>query len=295
MASRSGPRNPGHSARLNPGSLTAWRLRSRRGRLRSRRRHLGFSRSGWRDWTAGLGRDRFLRNLRHRGRRRRCRRIVGGLGQEALLGGRRPSPSEIGTDDVAGDTFGSYQRPHAAGEQDRRDDRRAAGSAGGATARCGRRHQGDAHEGDRPYVEQPPHSAPGNRLVDEARRRGERDDHQHGDAEALGPGRAAEEKPPQEDDQRADDSAHHRDGQNLEENDRHQPHDDEQHRNGHSRPEAERFARGGRGGLGDGHCGFACSQSARWLALPVTASPVASGAVARTMTREVRLKRRRGA
>ena len=231
------------------------RLGCRRGRFRSRRRHLGFSRSGWRGWTIGPGRNRLLRNLRHRSRRRR-RRIVGGLCQEALLGSRRPSPSEIGTDDVAGDTFGSYERPHAAREQDRRNDRRAAGSAGEATAHCGRSHQGDAHEGDRPYVEQPPHSAPGNRLVDEARRRGERDDHEHGDAQALGPGRAAEEKPPQEDDQRADDSAHHRDGQNLEENDRHQPHDDEQHRNGHARPQAERFARGGLVGLGDGHWVF---------------------------------------
>ena len=86
----------------------------------------------------------------------------------------------------------SVHTPHA--EQDRRNDRRAAGSAGEATAHSGRSHQGDAHEGDRPYVEQPPHSAPGNRLVDEARRRGERDNHEHGDAQALGPGRAAERK-----------------------------------------------------------------------------------------------------
>ena len=55
--------------------------------------------------------------------RRRQRRLVVGLGQEPLLGSRRPPPGEIRS--RAGNALGPHERPNSAREQDGDDHRRA--------------------------------------------------------------------------------------------------------------------------------------------------------------------------
>ena len=133
---------------------------------------------------------------------------------------------------------------HSARQQDRRNHRRAAGSAGEATAR----------RDEKPPGRRPVRGSPRRRathpivppVIDSWTRRevtNERDDHQHGDAQALGPWRAAEKQPPQENQQRGDDraqssrSAWTRGRDREEKPDQHQ-----QHRDDDAGPEPERLS-----------------------------------------------------
>ena len=131
-------------------------------------------------------------------------RLVVGLGQEPFLGSRRPPPVELRTG--AADASRPHERPRSAREQDGRDQRRAPSSVRETTGGHRPGHQREAQDRDRRDVEQHPHPGPGDRLVDDARRREQRDDHQDDGAQALGPGRPAEEHPPHDNRQRAQQS-----------------------------------------------------------------------------------------
>ena len=99
----------------------------------------------------------------------------------------------------AGDATGAEERPHSAREQDRRDHRRAPRSVRRGDGWPPPSDQREAQDRDGADGEQHPHHPARDRLVDDAPGREQRDDHQDDGAQALGPGRPAEEQPPHDD------------------------------------------------------------------------------------------------
>ena len=203
MPSRSGPRKPGQSASVfAPADRRASAARRRLAPLASPESpRRGAGAVGW------LGR-RSMRRAVSRAAvlpepRRERRRLVAGLGQEPFLGSLRPPPVEIRIG-VAGDAAGPHERQHSAREQDGGDHRRAPRSAREATAGHRPGDQGEAQDRDGEDGKHHPHHPVRNGLVNDARCRDQRDDHQDDGAQALGPGRPAEEQPPDDDRQPAD-------------------------------------------------------------------------------------------
>ena len=204
MLSRAGPRKPGHSA-LPECSL-------RRGGCRLSRGCSGrfdFRRDGGRRFGLRRGSVRnSWGNLRRCRRRRDRRGLVGGLGQEPLLGRRRPSPMELRA--AAADTSGPQQRPRHAREHDRGDHGQAPGSIGEMTGGHRPCDQGQAQERDRREVEQHPHPGHRDRLVDHEPCRRQRDDDQDDGPDALEPSCTAEQQPPDHDSESSQGSTHDR-------------------------------------------------------------------------------------
>ena len=136
---------------------------------------------------------------RRRSRRASPGRVRGGGGsQEALLGGRRPAPREL-RHAVAGDPIAADERPHAARQQNGRDHRHAPRSRSKVTARNRPDNEHEAQGRDGVEEELEPQIPHGDRLVKEARRRGQSDHHQPDRTPALGERRPAEERPPDDD------------------------------------------------------------------------------------------------
>ncbi len=110
---------------------------------------------------------------------------------------------------VAGNPTGAQKCEHSARQQDGDDQPRAPRSAGEATGGHCPAHQGEAQKRDGKDVHHHAHPRIRDGLVDERLCREHRDDHQDDGAYAFGPGRSAEEQPPHEDSQPADEPANH--------------------------------------------------------------------------------------
>ena len=176
MPSRSGPRKPGHSTRAE-----SWLAHGEHRRLR-------------RGWLPESSQAPWLQSERLA--RLDCRRwsrpvasesppsVPAAAAADSSLAWARSRCSGVGVHrqselrpgDVASHAFCAHERPHAAREQDDRHQRRASSSAGEATAgpRPRRRGRGSGRGPPRRRAASP--SAPGNRLVDDARRREQPDD-----------------------------------------------------------------------------------------------------------------------
>ena len=139
-----------------------------------------------------------LRLQDRRGRRER-RRLALRARQEGLLRSRRPAPRELGPGAV--DPLGAHEGPDATGDEDRPDQGQPA-RPGGESPR-GRRpgHQGEAEDRNHVHVEDEPHAAGGDGLVEQRPGGDHARDHEEEGAPALDPGSPAEERPPYDDDQ----------------------------------------------------------------------------------------------
>ncbi len=140
-------------------------------------------------------------------RRARLFALDGGLGQEPVLGSRRPPPRELGLT-VAAHPSRSKERPEAAREEDGPDHRRPPRCAREATSGDCPHSEREAKERDRVNVEQVSHARRRDGHVKEGLRGGDGDDHEEDGADALPPGHAAEKEPPYEDQERAEESTH---------------------------------------------------------------------------------------
>ena len=160
------------------GRLCSWRRRSR-GRLARRSR------------------------LRFDGRLRCGRRREGlaALGEQPLLGRRRPAPMEVRAA-FAADSGGADEREHGAPEQESGDQPRAPRPGREAASRRRPGHEREAQERDGEEVEHVPHARPRDGRVHEGLDRQDRERREDERAHALEPGRPAEEQPPDHDDQR---------------------------------------------------------------------------------------------
>ena len=239
MPSRWGPRKPGQSAAVSAPAGAGGRTAAG-----GASRWLAAGR-----WPRAVSREPAAA---YRSRRER-RRLVAGLGQEPFLGSLRPPPGEV-VMEVAGDAAGPEERPPSAREQDGRDHRRAPRSVREATGGHRPGDEGEAQDRDGVDGEHHPHHPRRNRLVDDARCREQRDDHQDDGAQALGPGCPAEEHPPHDDSQRATESANHPDDQRVGNDDGDdKPEQPQQHSGDDAGPQPERFPRSRFVGLCDGH------------------------------------------
>ncbi len=134
-------------------------------------------------------------------RRRRGRgRLVGGLGQKPLLGSLRPTPGKVGRRS-ARHAAGAHERAEAARGQNRRNHGGTPRAVGKAPAGGSPDNKGEAQDGDGINEEHQPHHPRRNGDMHEAQSRGERGDHQERAAPAIEAGRAAEKRPPHEDQQ----------------------------------------------------------------------------------------------
>ena len=130
--------------------------------------------------------------------------------QQLLLGGSRPAPRELRCA-VPGEPVAAEERPHAGRQQNGRDQRHTSRRRGQMTTRCRPDGQREARGREGVDVELEPQIARGDRLVEHARRCGQRDRHQRGGAPALPTRRPAEERPPDDDRPRAGEPARHGD------------------------------------------------------------------------------------
>ncbi len=203
-----------------------------------------------RQLAAGLGEGLLLGSFRGRSRRAR-RRLAAGLGEEPFLGALRPTPPELRIV-VAVDAVGPDEHPRSAGEQDGRGHRRTPRSSRKAAAGCRPGDQGEAQAREGISGEpQRPH-----RLVSEVPGPGQPDDHQDDGSQAFGPGRPAEEHPPQDDSQRGAECPHHPELKAPESGDdgfQPEPGQQQQQCGGHAGPQPEGLPRSRFGGLRDGH------------------------------------------
>ncbi len=197
--SRSGPRKPGHSA----GPIS--RARARRGwpaRRRGRGRFV-FRRSGSGRSLSLRGSGGAAGTLGWSRRRRKRLGLATGLSQEPLLGSRRPPPMELRA--APADTGCPQQCPRRAREHDCSDHGQAPDSIAEMTGRHRPCDQGKAQERDRRDVEQHPHPGHRDRLVDHKPGRRHRGDDQDDGPKALDPRRPAEQQPPDDDGESAND------------------------------------------------------------------------------------------
>ena len=121
---------------------------------------------------------------------------------------------------TAGDAFGSYERPHAAGYEDGRRQRRASQPVREVAADRRPDDQREAQARDDIDLEHHPHHSPHNRLIEDPWSCGYRDNHEHDCAPALEVRHAAEERPPHQDSHCAHEFADHCDDQALRRDDR---------------------------------------------------------------------------
>ena len=249
MLSRRGPRNPGHSAGVSVGAGAGASIFATTGAAGAA--------GATGVVTAGVSLGTSAGSCRRRRRRRERLGLVVAPGEQQLLGSRRPPPVKLRAG-AALDTRRSYGDERPAHEQDGHHQRRAPKSVLEMT--CGDR-PGDETKGEvrrRQDQDQVPLPGPGHRFVGDGPGREHRGDHQDDRADALEPARAAEQHPPHDDQQRADDAPKHSDGEFGIGRDHRGAEHHEQLDDGddHSGPQPERFPRRRLVHLFEGHIGF---------------------------------------